>query len=259
MLVIMAQHNRFIEALWTAYSWVANHQNFPTNLRIYIDGEVTVQMKEQLRALLPGAEVADSWTVIENFSGFSKEEIVFFRNDRYGRKLGLLLALNHDHDFIFSDNDIVFFNQALEICEAIQNGRVCYNEEMTASYCPAVVDFFAASGRNIPLGINSGLLSLPKHTLSLSDFSAILPSIRNVEHFYIEQAFIAGCCSSHDPIALPTSRYVTSWNGMWFWQKDREKYHKLVCRHFFGVVRHLMYLRGYPEFLKMVKEKSNLH
>ncbi|NJR43849.1 MAG: hypothetical protein HC767_15510 [Akkermansiaceae bacterium] len=79
----------------------------------------------------------------------------------------------------------------------------------------------------------------------------MLPMVKDIEHFYIEQGFIAGCLASQNGVPLDNQRYVTSWNGMWFWQKDNVEYSKVICRHFFGVVRHLMYLRGYPAFLKM--------
>ncbi|NJM37794.1 MAG: hypothetical protein HC845_08050 [Akkermansiaceae bacterium] len=101
LLVVMATQKNFIESLWTVYSWMATHPDDGISPRIYIDGDVTESMQRELDSILPGTLLCTAISVIEAFGKFSSEEMHFFRNDRYGRKLGLLLALNDTDGFIF--------------------------------------------------------------------------------------------------------------------------------------------------------------
>lgn len=252
-LVVMATPKTFLESLWTAYGWM-RLAGEPFSLLVLIDGAVSESMRADFARCFVGGEIREAREFIGDSLRSHRLLNALVQDNIYGRKVGALLVLSQQTSFFYSDADVVPFAAPTEMLEALRAGRIVYNEEMEASYDPLVEKAFRAEGVEMVRGFNSGLMTLPRGSLDLELAERIIVSLPPEHfHYYIEQGLIAGLCFKQGATPLPSTRYGTSWKGMWFWQEDIESYDGLVCRHFCGPVRHLMYGKGYPRLRARLK------
>lgn len=177
----------------------------------------------------------------------------FCREHVYGRKLLSVIAFSKFHPILYTDADILVFKRPEKLLQHLESGECCYNAETAPSYDPVVVERANLLGWPLQTNINAGLITAVPGVLDQKSLSLLLKDWPWPEpHRYSEQAAVASLLSRNKASPLPIKDYVTSWQGMWPWERDID-YNQVVLRHFYGVVRHRMYLTGMPLIWKQIR------
>lgn len=252
-ILIMTTQKMFLQSLWSAYSWLIN-TDMIYSLNLVVDGCVTAEMKEQFYSLFPNGIVESAVGVIKTSSIiFTKDSASFVYQDKYGRKLGVIIDKSLSHNLIYSDDDVLIFRRPLDIVDAVNKlDKIRYNYEYTASYNSFLAKRGIRYGVNIERGFNSGLMCIPKQSLDLELLNDLLENWDEMPpHYYNEQTLMAMLATKFGKEPLDPVKYVTTWKGMWFWESGIE-YDGIVGRHYMGTVRHLLYTEGFPRILEKI-------
>ncbi len=244
-LLVLIEPRLSLDALWAAWSWL---RFMPTvRLDIVVDGVPSPRMTKAFAALFPGGHrLLAAAELLPFISGASEGLNRFCRENVYGRKLLGTMAMNHDGPLLYSDGDILAFERPDEILSHFHGGTASYNSESKPQQDPEILGRVKTLGLEVLPDINAGLFTAGRGVIDLKLASDLLADWPWPDaHRYTEQALVGAMLSRAKATALPADRYVTSWQGMWPWQKDIA-YEGVKVRHFFGVVRHLLYLRGMP-------------
>ena len=179
----------------------------------------------------------------------------------YGRKLALLLALQRQADFLYSDADVVLFRQPDLILETLRGPSAVglfMQEPNCRSVDPWVTETAVRLGLPWHNDLNSGLLWVPRDSLDLVLVERLLADWRPAFfHRVAEQTILGVLMASNGALGLPPADYVVSNQGMFFWQRDGIDYERIVVRHFVGNVRHLLYRTALPRLLAMNRRESS--
>lgn len=248
-VIVMTTKRDWLDALWSAYSWqyFAKALSSPT---IVVDDEVTEEMRRQAHRILPGVTVMPAEAYLEASEAALPRGRRFFRSDRFGRKLALVLVSSNLRAVVFSDSDILLFKEPTEILSHItmHPDTALYNVGGGGTFWNAPEIMRLMSRENIsPMpGFNSGLMYVPKSGLDMELCARCLEAQEEgKEHFFTEQSIFNALLSSAGARPLNPTAYAVSDKGMYFYQRDVD-YADLTARHFTGVVRHKMYTAGMP-------------
>lgn len=257
MLVVLTQHKTFVEALWTAYSWLNFLPEMPS-LRIVMDGDVTEAETRSFSKLFPNGTIGSVETDVRDSVVLSYPAINnFYRSHKFGKALVLKLAMQYKQDILFSDPDVLVFKTPDEIVHQIKARSGCYFVEKN-SYC--VSEWIAKRAKQLSVALtkdfNSGVLFIPKQSLSLELCNALLEGWSlDVPDYFPEQTICDVLMTAAHANPLPTESYVVNSQGMLFWENDVD-YQSIKIRHFVGNVRHRMYLSGYPMIKQILDAKE---
>ena len=248
-LVILCEPRTFSDGCWCAWSWLRFLQPL-LHLELFVDGPLTEDQRRRFTALFPGATLSSVPEFLAEHPAPSPAFARFLDHYTYARKLALLVALQKKGDFLYSDADIVAFRRPAALIEAIENpGSADLFMEETSCYCvdPWVAE--TAARLNLPRhnDLNSGLLWVRRDSLDLAAAERLLTEWRpEFGHRVAEQTIIGVLMAVNGARALPPEAYVVSNDGMFFWQRDRTDYDRIVARHYVGNVRHLLYRAALP-------------
>ncbi|MGG6263574.1 hypothetical protein ACQ4M3_16305 [Leptolyngbya sp. AN03gr2] len=257
LLVILTQHKTFVEALWTAYSWLKFLAEKPA-LRVVMDGDVTQVERRRFSKLFPNGTIESVEACVQYSAVRSYRAIDnFYRLHKFGKLLMLKLALQYERDILFSDPDVLVFQTPDEIIEQIKARSGCYFVEKNA-FC--VSDWIAKRAKQLSLSLtknfNAGVLFIPQNSLSLELCNTLLEGWSlDVPDYFPEQTICDVLMTAANANPLPTESYVVNNQGMLFWEKDAD-YRLIKIRHFVGNVRHRMYLSGYPMIKQILDAKE---
>ena len=181
----------------------------------------------------------------------------FIREDVYGRKVSMILESQRHEDVLFSDADVLVFRNPTEIVSASeQSCRPAYNYEPHTDCIDWVRAKLATENIEVLEGFNSGLLAIPRGALDIDLANRIIEGWPDAEtNIWVEQSMFNGLFSAACAKRFSPERYSVSWQGMWFWQWDVD-YEPLHVRHFCGVVRHRMFLKGMPYLLELMSREG---
>lgn len=249
-LVVLTTPRYWTESLWAAYSWL---HFFPTplNLSLYVDGAVTAPQRTEFSRLYPGASLAAPGTLDRSLGSPALD--LMLQHHRFGRKLNLLLTLNQKAPVLFTDSDVLCFRRPDElVADIAAGGPARFLRERSYEHVdPWIQGRARARGIELPANFNSGVLYLPQGALSLT-LARALTETWTVEdnHLLTEQTLLGALLAAAGGTALPPDRYLTSWDGMITWRRDRTDLSAVVMRHYCGVVRHRFYAEGVPWLLR---------
>lgn len=243
------------DALWAAWSWFRFLRGF--ELQLVIDGQLSPAAEHDARRLFPGISICEAGPLLDRFSREEPRLTGFLRGHPLGRKLGVVLALSQQGALLYSDHDVLAFNQPTELLRFIESNLPCFLlEEVDGTRDAEIVERAHAIGADYLPRFNSGLLYVPKGSLS-SKLAADLVESWNppVRSWFTEQTVFSVLMRDCGAMPLPEERYVVSNRRQFYWQQD-VNYHAIAARHFTGTVRHVMYRYGIPQILRQSKLRS---
>jgi len=253
ILAVLCMPSQFSDALWSAWSWYRFLQG-QVKLWICCDGEILKKDREIAATLLPNARIislADLWEELDlSVRGIEKIE-----SHPLSRKLKLILGLQSKYDLLYSDCDVLAFNEPHKLKQIMELNNVCAYMVETHDVSPSQL----LQSRSLKLGysfdrlLNSGLLYLSKNSLNPTIVTDFLEDWQPpLEEWTLEQWLLANMISRSKSYPLDSSRYVISGQRQ-FWHQIDVEYENIVCRHFTNPVRHVMYCKGMPAILKSLR------
>lgn len=266
-LVVLGTPDRVPETIWATYTFLHWH---PIKLRLVLafDGAISDRSAGHIRSVLPHAEILDA-TSLAHAGDQWPSLSTFCAKHKYGRKLALLSKLNQDHSIIYLDSDIVFFRTSNRLVAAVQSGAIAKTHITVAPGTGYVtrgplVDFIQAQNIGIPPGYNSGFFLAPKGVFDLGWLDHVLANTRSFVSgqpfsgskgallymegwdFFTEQSLTGASLVRGEYVILPFDTFVNTNDGMVVFRPDPTDYSNIVMRHYFGTVRHRMYMAGLP-------------
>jgi hypothetical protein len=252
-LAVLCEPRTFSDACWSAWSWL-RFVGQELHLHLFVDGMISSKQQSQFKRQFPGAALSSLPRFLENNFKPSPAFARFSDHYVYARKLALLTILQKDMDFLYSDCDVVVFRRPDLILEAI-NGSLrtgLYMMELGSDY--SVDPWIAEMATKIQLPhhrhLNSGLLWILQDSLRVDVIERLLSQWDpKFSHRCAEQSILGVLMALNDARPLPPDVYVVSNDGMFFWQRDRVDYNRIIARHYVGNVRHLLYQTALPRLL----------
>ncbi len=256
-LVILCEPRNFSDASWSAWSW-HRHLYEHLHLHVFVDGAPPPLQVPAFRRLFPGATLDSAPEYLARHFRPSPGFARFLHRHPFARKLALLVTLQTQGDFLYSDADLLAFRRPDEILYALMDPRCpgLFMEEPCES-CevdPWVAQIAERLGLPRNNHLNSGLLFVRRGSFDLGVLERILADWRpEFSHRAAEQTIISVLMALNSAHALPDDQYVVSEEGRYFWQRDGIDYREIVARHFVGHVRHLLYKTGLQQLQAVAK------
>ena len=261
-LVVLCEPRTFADGCWSAWSWMRFVGDL-LGLRLFVDGEITPGQRAQFDTLFPGAEIESLPAFLARQPPPGPALRRFKEHYTYAGKLSLLLALQREGDFLYSDADVAVFRRPDLILDALgsPDSPGFYMQEVG---CFCVDPWVAETAARLDLprhnDLNSGLLWVRRGSLDADLVECMLMDWRPAFfHRVAEQTMLGVLMAVNGARGLPPEEYVVSNDGMFFWNWDGIEYERIVARHFVGNVRHLLYRTAWPRLLaKNRREAQNL-
>lgn len=262
-LTVLCEPRTFSDGCWCAWSWM-RFVGMELGLRLFVDGPLTSEQRFRFATLFPGAELESLPDFLARQPPPGPALARFSNHYTYAGKLALLLALQREGDFLYSDADVAVFRRPDLILETIRSVSApgLYMQE-PGCYCvdPWVADTAARLRLPRENDLNSGLLWIRQGSLDAALVERLLADWQPAFfHRVAEQTILGVLMAVNSARGLPPDEYVVSNDGMFFWHADGIEYERIVARHFVGNVRHLLYRTAWPRLLaKNRNEVQNLH
>ncbi len=244
-LLVLTTPPMLDESAWCAWSW-ARYLGNSFRVVVASDGGLPSRFQE-IKSILPDAEITQAAAIAQAGDPGHIHLAAFLSGHPLGRKLAAILALQKSQDLLFFDSDVLALAPPVSLLAMIARRQPCFNQESQ----PAAYDWeIVEAGRQLGLSpcdrLNSGLLYIPKNSLDAGLADRLLagrssPAIS----WFTEQTVLAFLMHAAGAQPLPPERYVVSNDRMFWWQEDID-YAAVDARHFTGMTRHLLYMRGYP-------------
>jgi hypothetical protein len=250
-LAVLTILKRFDDMLWSLWSWLKVLEGAAKPV-IFVDGPVTLEMRTTAARLFPEAPVTELAAYLAGeASGPSMTR--FIASHPLGKRLAMVLAMNHSGPVLYSDSDVIAFNRLDEQLAAIANGRACYlQEEEAGGDDDRVVAAARALGTAPVASMNSGLMDVPESVLDgecaetvMERFAAKPPSEQTR---FSEQPLDAILMGPIPALIQPRETYVASIRRQFFLERDCDYCH-IKVHHLIGTIRHVMYIKGLPLLL----------
>lgn len=262
-MVVLCEPRTFADGCWSAWSWM-RFVGGELGLRLFVDGAITGEQRGRFAALFPGAEIESLPAFLARQPAPGPALKRFLEHYTYAGKLSLLLALQREGDFLYSDADVAVFRRPDLILEALRSpgeGPGLYMQE-PGCFCvdPWVAETASRLGLPRNNDLNSGLLWVRRDSLDGALVERLLEEWQPAFfHRVSEQTILGVLTAVNGARGLPPEEYVVSNDGMFFWNGDAIEYERIVARHFVGNVRHLLYRTAWPRLLaKNRREARNL-
>lgn len=276
-LVVLGVPDRAIESIWSAYTFCFWHGG-SREIEFAFDGEISDADRKKIQKHFPNS-------IISNARKHEHDELKypnfaeFSRNDRFGRKLSLLINSTLNSNTIYLDNDILFFKED-EILSSVINQEEISPWFVTSPESAWVTagplqEMALAEGSPIMPGFNSGMMILPRGFLKLEEIEYLLSKCRRFDErakplngvqnalsycngfeYFTEQSLFGLLFARSEGKQLPEAKYIHSNSGMRPFSRDNVNYDEIVMRHYFGTVRHQMYLKGMPAALRKISHRK---
>jgi len=250
MLAVLTTGDAFCDAIWAGWSWT-RYLGDKFELVIFVDGQVSLKNQEIASKILPGVRIECVKEKTRALRDNVPELNQFCNTHRLGLKLALVLLLQSERNVLYSDHDVIAFNQPVEILSHVANNKPFFiQEESVSSYDTDVLERASKLHLNAAEGLNSGLMFAPKDSLSITEARNILRDLpRSFSSWFTEQTIFGVLFNSANAIPLPKNRYVVSNRRQFYWDEDI-KYEDIVARHFTSPVRHVLYRKAMPFILQ---------
>lgn len=254
-LVVLTTPNSICDAAWAAQS-ILRYLPAKIGLSIIVDGEIPAQTAKNLQILFPGIILDRTRTLLEELRPTAPNIAKLGECSPVGRKLAIILYLQQKYNIIYSDADILCFNEMPELDRAVMD---CHSPAM---YIQDVAELKAdnyllqrvkALNYDYAGTLNSGFLYIPQQSLNTSIAEELLDAGEyNPKSWFVEQTILAVLMQQAGAKPLIKSRYIVSTQRQFYFEKDVH-YDQIAIRHFINPVRHLMYSQGMPRLLQQIQ------
>ena len=243
-LAVLTTPRALPEAVWSVWSWMRFVAQ-TCAARIVIDGDCDFGESAAVQSVLPGVQIDPAGTLTRSLKALYPGLREFADTHPLGTKLVLTLALQAESDLLYSDSDVLVFNNPQILATRITGRVPSYNqEEHSTSYDPAMIAAGERTGMRPADRVNSGLFFLPRQSIPLERAEVLIREWRPGGHsWFSEQAAMALLLNEIGGDPLPANTYVVSNARQFWWQKDVD-YGAIHTRHFTGPTRHLLYSKG---------------
>lgn len=273
--LVITTPSKIWDALWTAYTFLYHHAE-TIDLVIVVDGPVTAFAVSLVSRQFPGARVVGREEIGRALPSRSSLKDFFFHS-RFGAKLCAISLFSRDKPLIYSDSDILFFRRSPDIVDWL-NGQqrhlmyVCAN--VGGGQPDSSTEFSGLAKEIVPRNFNSGFFACPRCFFN-DEFleEALLRSRRHVGgkpvegafegrmyfsgwDYFTDQSVIGSGAGMGMSRQLPLNDFCHSNNGSSIFSRDPTDYSKIVMRHYFGIVRHRLYMDGMPYALAQMESDS---
>ncbi len=266
-LVVLGVPDRALESIWSAYTFCFWH-GCPKEIEFAFDGDISDLDCEKIESKFPHAIISNACKY--QFDGNKFPTLASFTSDfKFGRKLSLLINSTLNINTIYIDNDILFFKEDELLSKIVRDGSVdpwfVVSPDSTWITAGPLQEIAMTEGSPIVPGFNSGMMILPQGFLRIEEVEDLLSSCRLFEkngqpfngtqgslsysygfEYFTEQSLFGLLIARSKSKQLSVSKYIHSNSGMNPLEIDKTEYSSIVMRHFFGTVRHRMYVDGMP-------------
>jgi len=235
------------DAVWAAWSWFRFLQPLGMELQMSVDGQLDPAVQARVEAQFPGVQLFNVNPLVDEVCKGRPGLEKFFRHNRMAKQVALCLALSAEGPLLYSDHDVMAFNQPTELLAAMRANTPCYFEEMVDSChdLPLVQQLNARHIAYIPR-FNTGFLYIPQGTLSLVLAEEILATWNPFPpQYFTSQTLMSALLAAANAAPLAAKRYVISNQRQFYFEADVD-YGQIAARHFTGPVRHVLYKRALP-------------
>jgi hypothetical protein len=252
MLAVLCTSTRFLEGLWSLWSWMI-HLSLHMRPVLLVDGQLTVRQRIQFERLFPNGRLLelDEYLKQCQVPDYMRR---FVAANWTGKKLAAVFELQKEADVLYSDCDVTVFKKPVEIINAIDAGSSLYMFDAVGYTLDPWISLRAEKiGVQVSKHFNAGLFYVPKGEMKQSVLETVLSDWQpSFNSHHAEQTLTNLLLDSKNSSPLPEDRYVLSWQGYSVCERDLDC-REMVCRHYTGPVRHRMYLSAYPFLLKQIK------
>jgi hypothetical protein len=223
---------------------------------LLFDGKVTRNQEAIFRKLFPNGVLLEleAFLLERSLSPSLKR---FVAGNWTAKKLAAVFELQKELGVLYSDCDVVAFNEPSEIMDSVTRSRPAFlYDPVGYALDPWLSNRAENAGICVTNHFNAGLVYVPKGEMKEFLLEALLgdwQSSFNTHH--AEQTLFSILLDFDRTDPLPQQRYVLSWQGVWIFEKDLAC-GNMVCRHYTGPTRHRMYLSAYPFLLKQAKTEN---
>lgn len=248
-LVILTTGDYFYEGILSAWSWARFLQD-DCKLLFLVDG-ICEHSHDDLKLIIPNSEVMSTSDFLQTNAPAFLKASSFVNQHTLGRKFACLLVLQSIESVIFSDGDVLVFNDPLDIKNLLgESNALCYNQDLKNSVDPVVENIAHKCRVKMLENFNSGLLYVSKNTLNIELAENLLQEInqQTSSSWFTEQSLLNALFSHAGAKALPKEKYLVSFRGMFASEGDVD-YQNIISRHFVTPIRFLFYTKGIPRLL----------
>lgn len=262
-LVILTRYPQtFDNAVWSAYS-LLKHLDKRFHLTLVFNSPLPpADVQVALRSLFPQLTLMREVDCLNALGGRSKALETLAHQHAMGYKLATIFYFNAafgeraGEKILFSDDDILAFNRLDEIIKWADDSSSAtplflQESSTTTRHEPTFEAVAKRMGLKAHPLINVGLMALPAGYLSLEKLDELLSAVAKEQTgsltWFPDTSALAFQLALGK--GLPVDDYVCSVAGQ-FWGMRDVDYTSIKLRHFVGPIRHLMRLRGVPQFLK---------
>ena len=256
-LVVLCEERHFLEGCWSSWSWL-RFLTPQVTLHLLVDGAITTRRKALFESLFPGGIVASLSSELRP-SGLPGGLETFVAGNWTARKLAAVYLLQRDQSVLYCDCDVLAFQRPEEIARYIEAAKTpaYLHDEIGYSVDP----WFSRRGDSLGLeaspNFNAGLAFVPKACMTEELIRKLLEGwTPELNTHHAEQTLFSLLLRAANAVPLPSSRYVLSWDGVWFWERDALE-PDTIARHYTGPVRHRMYLTAYPSIERQYQEQRH--
>lgn len=236
----------WINLLWAVKSFY-HYSGVDYPLHIH-DGGLTHSGFAGLRRHCPDATFEERQQADERANRMLKERglercIQFRKSNASARKLFDFYLFSKADYILTIDSDIVFFRYPDELVRRCVSSPNRYNRDADYAYCMTLDEMEAAFGiRPIPL-INSGLALVRRTSIDFELIERLLADRRLSEDRWVSEQTLHALCSAVSGVQLLPNEYCVSTKpGL---------APSLVCKHYPGYFRHLLYEEGMAHLVKI--------
>lgn len=249
--VVLTTIGALPDAMWSAWSWYRflRQENF--ELQLAVDGELPECDASAVRRLFPGISIFNVTELVQPLCKEWRNFGAFFKGHFCAKQVGLILALCGEGSVLYSDHDVLAFQNPVELISCVRDDIPCYFEDTgTACHDPWIVSRSQAMGLEYIPDLNGGLLYVPKGAFAPEVLDQLLMEWSPAEFCYFTPQTVQSVLMRRaNARPLPQNRYVISNRRQFYFEKDVD-YNAIAARHFTGTVRHVMYKTGIPEILR---------
>jgi hypothetical protein len=211
------------------------------SLCIHDDGTLTQEHCDLLKYHFPDSRIIDRKIAEEKMVALLKPYprcLEFRQTNHLSPKVFDFVAYLESDRMLLLDSDVLFFQEPTELLRRIESPTYlynCVNRDIASAYTVEPTVVRERLGFTMQPRFNSGLGLIHKQSINLDWIEEFLGLPGIIGHFWrIEQTLLTLCSSRFGVELLPEGYEVRLEKGI----------NGFPCRHYVGVIRHLMYSEG---------------
>lgn len=258
--IILGTQESIDESVWAAWT-LARHTQEAFEITLYVDRceAIDPAWTRAIGAVIGHVRIVAARPFLMERFGQDPVLGAFLRLHPMATKLLLLLAHNEEGSVLYMDNDVLFFQDSAELRQPDNGQPGCrfIQDIGEGSWDPHMLQVIQKRQLKRAIPLNGGLLWAEASSLSRTLARDLVQEGWDSKapiHWFTEQTINSALFGEAGAIPLPRETYVVSNQRQFYFEKDVD-YDHIICRHFSGPVRHLMYHKAYPRLLKKARQQ----